>query len=211
LDEPMSELDEQTESYDLDELGLDELLYYASLFLQQGEAAEAELVLRHAEERFPDDGDVQLGLGDILLAIESPEAEAQVRRAAALAADDAGRLTRAASQLFVIGDLEASRDLVAAAVRVMPEEFEYSAALAHLIGMLAEAANDVETAEQMFQTAYEGAPEHEDYGYSLARFLADRGESERALEVVEQSLTFHPEEEWLLGLRAELIEAAPEA
>jgi predicted Zn-dependent protease len=202
----MSPPDEQAESYDLDELDLDELVYYGSLFLQQGEPADAEWVLRHAEQRFPDDGDVQLGLGDVLLATESPDAAVQVRRAAALAADDPARLTRAASQLFVIGDLNGARDLVAAAVKVLPEDFEYSAALAHLIGMLAEAANDAETAQQMLEAAYEAEPEHEDYGYSLARFLAQRDETERALEIVEHSLTFQPDDEWLLALRAELTE-----
>jgi len=172
------------EQYDLDDLDSEHLVRFASMAFDQGNVIDAEWILRHAEGRFPDDPDVQLGLADVLLADVGPHASAQVRRAAALSFGDPWRLTRAAEQLLEIGDLVASAALVVDAAALLPEEFEHAAQLAHLIGRLAEADGDDASAQEMFEAALDCEPANPRFCGTLVRFLAERGRAQRAAEIL---------------------------
>lgn len=189
---------------DPDEMALEDLIYAAENTFHEGDAEAAEWVLRHAERRFPDDPDVQLGLADALLMGSSPEAAGQVRRAASLAGGDAQRLTRVASHMFFIGDVSATRDLVAEAWRLASDDFELVALLEYTTALVADVDGDDAVAEQMFEAAFRREPESEQFGRSLALFHAQRGGKRRAREVVEEALKHSPGHDGLLEVQAAL-------
>jgi tetratricopeptide (TPR) repeat protein len=137
----------------------------------------AEL-LREAVGRFPGDAQVHLLGAAATRAVGShEEADRLTRRAGELAWDDPYRLTWAASQMLDLGDVDEAQRWTRRVQDLAPDDFDWAADLAHLVGRLALARGREDYAEQMFRAAFELDPDTPAHGRRLAELLERRRSS----------------------------------
>ncbi len=172
--------------------------------IDEGDGDRAEQLLREGARRFPEDPEVALQLGSLLRAREKDDAAEHVHRAAAIAAGDPAYLTWNAEQMLLLGDYEATKELLRQASAAAPEDFKRAGELAYVTGRLAVEIGRDDLAGPLLEDGFELMPWIADHGLALARFHDANGRRERALEVVAEALEHQPDDAWLLELRTEL-------
>jgi Flp pilus assembly protein TadD len=166
--------------------------------------AENLALLEVVVERFPEDPEIRLLFATALLPFRPAEVPWQAATAIQLDPDDPGRLTRAASILFHLDELEAARSYAARASRLMPPGFALASDLLSLGAKFAAMDGDPELAEEALREAVDAAPDREDLARDLATFLADCGRQTEALAVIDAALTTVRHQGKLIGLRDKL-------
>ncbi len=167
--------------------------------------AENLQLLESTIQRFPDDPEVRLLYATALVPFRPNEAPWQAATAIQLDPDSPSRLTRAASLMFYLGELEAARSYTARASRLAPEDFELEADLTNIAGVIAAACGDDALAERALTEATEAEPQREVFARDLATFLADRGRLAEALDAIDRALTRVGDTTQLSRLRADLV------
>jgi Flp pilus assembly protein TadD len=156
-----------------------------------------------AVDRFPDDPEIRLLYATALLPYAPDRVAVQVATAIQLESNNPWRLTRAASILFHLGELDAARAYVGRAAQFAPADFEFGPELAHLGGLLAALDGNDEIAEEALEAALEAEPGRPNFTRDLAKFLSERGRTQEALEVIDQGLVHNPENQELAELRTD--------
>ncbi len=166
--------------------------------------AQNEELLRDAVERFPTDAELLFRLAVATCQQDRCGSKERLSQAIHLAPDDPGILTRGASLMFALGDIETARRWTERARTRATDEFPLLIPLIHLIGKLAEHQGSYEAAEEALTIAFRKEPETVDHGRVLARFYVRRGRLRDALRVVERALAEHQDDPWLGSLRGDL-------
>jgi Flp pilus assembly protein TadD len=161
-------------------------------------------ILTNAVERFPEDPEIRLLYATALLPFRPEDAAWEVATAIDLDPDDPGRLTRAASLMFHLDELDAARSYAARATQFAPPGFVFGPELANLDGKLAALDGDHQLAEDALRTAMDAEPEEESFARDLATFLADMGRQADALAVIDEALRVVRDRERLIRLRKEM-------
>ncbi len=173
------------------------------------EKLDNELVafMENAVARFPKDPEIRIFYASSLLPFRPEDVPWQVATAIQLEPDNPWRLTRAASMLFGLGEVEAARSYAGHAARLAPEGFEFAPELASLGGVLAAMEGEDVLAEELFRGALEEEPNRPDFALDFARFLADRNRAEEALAIIDSALAVAPHHAKLNSLRDDLSNA----
>lgn len=185
-------------------LTLDKSIRRAQQLLVEGRDAENLELLESAIKRFPDDPEIRLLYATALVPFRPNEAPWQAATAIQLDPDSPSRLTRAASLMFHLGELEAARSYTARASRLAPQDFALEAGLTNIAGMIAAAQGDDALAERALRQAAEAEPQQEVFARELATFLAARGRLVEALSVIDGALPLARDSQKLSCLRADL-------
>jgi thioredoxin-like negative regulator of GroEL len=152
-----------------------------------GAEEEALEFLETAAQRFPDDAEIRLLYGSILLATRPEDRMQEAKRAVELAPDEPIYLIRVAWMTFRM-EPELSRDYAARAQEMGGADSLFAPELIQLEAHFSLEDGDEEGAEARFRAALEGEPENGDIALDLATFMSDRGRRSEALEVVERVL-----------------------
>jgi Flp pilus assembly protein TadD len=186
------------------DLTLAEIVDRAQRLLLESRDTENLEFLEAAITRFPNDPEVRLLFATALIPFRPEEAPWQVARALELDPDDPWRLTRAASIMFNLDELEASRSYVARATKLAPPDFALEPELANLGGRLAALDGDDALAEEALRTAFEAEPTRQTFAFDLATFLAEAERIPEAITVLDRALVHGPGNEQLAELRQRL-------
>jgi Flp pilus assembly protein TadD len=190
-----------TESSDLTP---DQVVERARDLLRQRRDQENLALLTDAVERFPDHPEIRMLYATTLIPSRPDDAVWEAATAIQLDPDDPWRLTRAASLMFHLGELDTARDYAARASQLSPPNFALELVLVNLGGKLAAAEGNQELAEEALRAAVEEEPEEEAYARDLAAFLANLGRKADALRVIDEALQVVRQREKLIRLREQL-------
>jgi uncharacterized protein HemY len=159
-------------------------------------------LMAQAVEAFPDDPELCLRYAISLSEVSPDEAISYARRAADHSWESPSRLTRCASYLYGLGEIEDAGRYIRAVLPLIDEGFPLIADVFHLIGILAVAKNNSTVADKYLRLAFDVEPAGRDHAYRLAHFLATCGMPGDALDVIAKGLEHgSPDEEKLLELR----------
>ncbi|MBJ7472526.1 MAG: hypothetical protein JHD16_14565 [Solirubrobacteraceae bacterium] len=166
-------------------LSASEIITRSHGLLAAGQDAENLALLEEAVRSFPADAEIRIMLASALLRARPSEAREQIAEAIALDVDDARRVTRAATMLFDLGEIDAARQYVAHAMRILPpNDAILEVELTVLGGEIAAVLGEDEVAEEAFRAAVEGFPEVEHFWVTLAEFLVVKARIEEARSVL---------------------------
>src|SRR4051812_27477868 len=136
------------------------------------------------------------------------EASVQLDSAVALAGDDPGILTRAASSYFFDGAVAAARECADRAAALAPRDFIFRDDLRALRRNIARREKSADT-ERALKSAFEKEPGQPEVGESLARLLARHGETYDAYVVLVRALRHRPDDSKLVKLREKIARKIP--
>lgn len=171
-----------------------------------GPEDEATEFLEEAVQRFPDNAEIRLLYGFILLPCHREDGVREVRRAVELDPYESWYLIRAAWKMFDWVSPELARDYAARAREMGGGDSVFGAELVQLEAHFAVEDGEEEAAEAGFRLALEREPGCEWIAVDLAEFLAERGRQDEALELVQQALQTSKSKDVLTRLEAELSE-----
>lgn len=167
---------------------------------------ELRELMAHAVEAFPDDPEMCLRYAISLSEVSSNDAISYARRAADLSPEDPSRLTRCASLLYGLGEIEDAGRYIRAILPLIDEQFLLIADVFHLIGVLAIAKSNSTVADQYLRLAFSVEPAGRNHAYRLAHFFVTREMSEEALDVIAKGLEHgSPDRGALLELRSHIL------
>lgn len=166
---------------------------------------EAYDFLGKAVQQFPDEPEIRMHYATSLLAVRPADAVSETKKAISLDPDEPIRLTRAASLLFSLDEIETARVYATRAKELAEPDFSFFPELINLDGNFAALEGKDELAEQDLREAVEQDPSGETFAVDLAKFLSDRDRQEEALAVIDQALPRTPRKEPLERLRSELL------
>lgn len=159
-------------------------------------------LMDEALEAFPDDPELCLRYAMASVPASPVDAAKYVRRAGRLSSDDPYRLTRCASLLYGLGEVEDAGKYVRSVLPLIDENFPLIADVFHLVGVLAVAKANDTVADEYLRLAFKVEPTGSGHAYELAHFLVVRGRREDALDVIAEALEHDsPDRERLLELR----------
>lgn len=149
--------------------------------------AEAALI-REALSVFPEEAELWIRYA-LSVHEDAPErAACYANRAARLAMNDPGMLTRCASLLFDLERFDDARRYVKALVPRASDGFPLIPDVLHLVGKLAAQKGNDEVAEQYLAQAFEADPSTTGHALVLAEFLTSQGRDSDALHVIARGL-----------------------
>lgn len=115
------------------------------------------------------------------------------------------RLTRCASLLHGLGEIEDAGRYIRSVLPLIDEGFPLIADVFHLIGVLAVAMSNNAVADQYLRLAFKVEPAGRGHAYRLAHFLAECDMPGEALDVIAHGLEHgSPDRESLLELKGSL-------
>lgn len=161
--------------------------------------------LAGAVQKFPDEPEIRLHYATSLLAVRPADAVDEAIKAIELDPDEPIRLTRAASLLFSLNDIQTARAYTMRAKELADHEFSFYPELINLDGHFAALDGKDELAEKDFREAVEREPDGEMFAVDLALFLAKRGRQPEALKVIDNALPLTERKDPLEDLRSELL------
>ena len=167
---------------------------------------ENEALMRAAVERYPEDADLAIFAAIAALARDPEGAKTRVRRAAALAPEDPGVLTRCASLMVSLDEFDDAENYAHRAFRSAPEDFVLMTDLVYLLGRVAFARGDHARAEKLLTVAFEEEPNAIGHGAWLAQLRRAMGKPTDALEVIDLALGHRPSDQALHSLRNDILE-----
>lgn len=166
-------------------------------------------LMEEALSAFPEEPEFWIRHGLAVYDKDPAKAAESARRAAALAGADVGMLTRCASLLFNLGDLEESRHYVKRIVALAPEDFSLIPDVLHLAGKLADRKGNADVAETYLAKAFEVDPTGIGHARVLAEFFLAHNRHNEALDVIACGLEHDsPDRAKLLQLRSSLQDDA---
>jgi thioredoxin-like negative regulator of GroEL len=118
----------------MSDLSLTETIQHAQDLLRKERYEENFALLTDAVERFPEDPEVRLLYGTMLVMFRPQDAAREIATAISFNTADPYRLTRAAQMLYVLGKFGAAQDYVDWALDSMPDDFALMPALLNVGG-----------------------------------------------------------------------------
>lgn len=177
------------------------------LFLRAPEDIATEF-LEEAVQRFPDNSELRLLYGLILLPCDREGGVREVRRAVELDPYEPRYLIPTAWKMFEWESTELARDYAARAREMGGEDSVFGPELVLLEAHFALEDGDEEAAEASFRLAVEREPGSEWFAVDLIEFLAERGRQDEALKLVQQALQTSESKDTLTRLEAELSDTS---
>ncbi len=168
----------------------DEIVHKARWLLQERRDQENLELLETAVGHFPEDPEIRLLYGTALVPFRPNEAPQQLAFSIKLDPESPENLTRAASILLHLGEVDAARSYIGRAAQLAPESFIFRAELTNLGGKLASIRGEVDLAKEAFEAAVEAEPRDLAFSYDLAACYFERGEVGAALAVVNCALDY---------------------
>lgn len=145
-------------------------------------------MLERAVTDYPDDPEIRLLYGTILVMFRPDDAPWELATAIKLDPNHPGRLTRAASMLFRLGQVDAAQSYVARASQLAPQDFPLAADLLNLGGKIAALREEDDLADESLRSAVHLAPQRPEFALDLAQFLAEHDRRVEAAEVAKRTL-----------------------
>lgn len=163
-------------------------------------------LMEEALGEYPGEPELCLRYALSLTPASRDDAVLYARRAASLSQDDPATLTRCASLLHDLGEIEDAGKCIRSALPLVDEKFPLLADLFHLVGILAIARSNDAVAEEFLRRAYDLEPGGRSYAYRFAHVLATQNMFDEALDVIARGLEHGaPDEEELLALKDSIL------
>lgn len=168
----------------------------------EGRNSDAERLLRHGVDRFPDDAHVRVRAALVVRDSDRESSLKWLREASTLGLGDPGIQFRVAQALFDLDDFAGAAAAAAAARDGLTPDFELLPELLHLAGRITLAVGgDDRSAEIALREAFELSPEVLQHAQVLAQFYVERERWDDGRALMRDARRWHAHDSYLVSVQ----------